>query len=219
MNLTATQIEDIVRVVVERLRADVAAPTVQAATPRSVELTAGEVHLSDRVVTLESLKDKTSGTKSIVVHPKAVVTPAVKDFLRQQSIRLVRQLPMGTAKASRPAPLLLVTSERQHSIISKRVCSQQANTIAASDAASTAAVIGQNLTNGKRGAVWCTETPFACVAATYGHPNLRAIQLSDLQDFSSAIEQAQPNVLIVDCRKWNAPSIANLVRQWFGRLG
>ncbi len=215
MNLTATQIEDIVRVVVERLRVGVAAPSIQVAPPKAAEPTVGEVHLSDRVITLESLKDQLSGAKSIVVHPKAVVTPAVKDLLRQQSIRLVRQLPNATSKTTKPAPLMLVTSDKQHSMLSKRICSQQATTIAASDAATTASVIGQNLAAGKLGAVWCSDQPFASVAATYGHASLRAIQLFDLQGLSQAIEQAQPNVLVLDCRKWNAPSIANLVGNWY----
>jgi hypothetical protein len=215
MNLSATQIEDIVRVVVERLRTGVAAPAVQAAPDKIPEPVVGEVNLNERVITLESLNGKLSGTKSIVVHPKAVVTPAV---LRQQSIRLVRQLPRVAANASRPAPLLLVASEMHHSILSKRVCSKQATTLLASDPSSAASVIEQNLTDGKLGAVWCSDTPFASVAVTYGHSRLRAIQLSDLQDLPRAIEQAQPNVLILDCQKWNPPSIANLVSNWYRSL-
>jgi hypothetical protein len=217
MNLTATQIEDIVRVVVERLRAGVAAPQVQITQAIVAEATVGEVHLSDRVITLESLQDQLSGTKSIVVHPKAVLTPAVKDFLRQQSIRVIR-LSVATSKATRPAPLLLVASEKQHSLLSKRVCSQQAATIAAGDAANTVSVINQSLADGKLGAVWCSDMPFASVAATLDNSRLRAVQLFELQDLPRAIEQAQPNVLILDCRRWNAPSIANLVGNWYRSL-
>lgn len=218
MNLTATQIEDIVRVVVERLRTGVAAPAVQVAQAKLAEPTVGEVHLSDRVITLESLKAKLSGAKSIVVHPKAVVTPAVKDILRQQGIRLVRQLSNVASNASRPAPLLLVTSASQHSVLSKRVCSKQATTIAKSEPATAVSVIDQYLTEGKLGAIWCSDLPFACFAATYGNSRLRAVQLSDLQDLPRAIEQAQPNVLIIDCHRWSPPSIANLVSNWFRSL-
>ncbi len=218
MNLTATQIEDIVRVVVERLRAGVATPLVQASQTKIVEPMVGEVHLSDRVITLESLKEQLSGTKAVVVHPKAVVTPAVKDLLRQQNIRLVRQMPSAASKSLRPAPLLLVTNDKQHSLLSKRVCSQQATTITSSDAAATASAIGHNLADGKLGAVWCSDTPFTSVAATYGHANLRAMQLFDLQDLSRAIEQAQPNVLVLDCHRWNAPGIANLIGNWYRSL-
>jgi hypothetical protein len=142
----------------------------------------------------------------------------VRDLLRQRSIRLARQLPSATLQGAPPAPLLLVASEAQHSVLSKRVCSQQATTIVANEAASTASAIDQHLAHGKLGAVWCSDTPFASVAATYGRASLRAILLSDLQDLPRAIEQAQPNVLILDCRTWNPPAIANLVRNWYRSL-
>lgn len=218
MNLTATQIEDIVRVVVERLRTGVAPPKVSVLPTKIAEAPAGELHLSGRVISLESLKDQLGGAKTIVVHPKSIVTPAVKDLLRQQSIRLVRQLPNATSMIARSAPLVLVISEAQHPTVSKRVCSQQATTMVAGDATATVSAIEQNLADGKLGAVWCSDTPFACVAATYGHASLRAMQLFDLQGLSRAIEQAQPNVLILDCRTWNAPAITNLVRNWFRSL-
>ena len=223
MNLSATQIEDIVRVVVERLRAGVVAPSVQVAPAKAIEPscivpTAGEVHISERVITLESLKVQLGSAKTIVVHPRAVVTPAVKDLLRQQSIRLVRQLPSVNVKATGPAPLLLVTSESRYPVLSKRVCSQQATTIAASDTASAASAIIQYLDEGKLGAIWCSNTPFASVATTYGQAGLRAMQLLDISDLPRAIEQARPNVLILDCRTWNAPAVANLVRNWYRSL-
>jgi len=228
MNLTATQIEDIVRVVVERLLADAVAQLVvmkpvkstepHLAETISVSRPVGEVHLSDRVVTLESLKGQLDGAKSVVVHPKAVVTPAAKDLLRQQSIRLVRQLPAADAKSSRPAPLLLVTNPSQHALLSKRVCPQQATTIAANDAVGGVLKIAEQLAEQKLGAVWCSEAPFASVAATYGHSQLRAMQLFDVRDLSRAIDQAQPNVLILDSRTWNPSAIANLVSTWFRSL-
>ena len=218
MSLTATQIEDIVRVVVERLRTGVAAPAVQVTQAKLAEPTVGEVHLSERVITLKSLEGKLSGAKSIVVHPKAVVTPAVKDTLRQQGIRLIRQLPNVASNASRPAPLLLLTSQSHQSILCKRVCSKQATTLLAGDPSNAVSVIEENLTAGKLGAVWCSEIPFASVAATFGNSRLRAMQLSDLQDLPRAIEQAQPNVLILDCQRWSSPSIANLVSNWYRSL-
>jgi hypothetical protein len=142
----------------------------------------------------------------------------VKDVLRQYSIRLVRQFPNATSKIATSAPLLLVTSEAQHPTLSQRVCSLQATTLAASDAAAIVFAIEQHLHDGKLGAVWCSDTPFASVAATYGHTSLRAMQLFDLQDLPRATEQAQPNVLILDGRAWNAPAVGNLVRNWFRSL-
>lgn len=227
MNLTAAQIEDIVRVVVQRLRSgDVAAPAVEAPgkTPASKGLArpaqpeVGELPLNERVITLASLKDRLSGVQALLVHPKAVVTPAVFDELRQRSIRLVRQLPAGNTAAPRTAPLLLVASRERLTAMGQRVCSKQAQSVAAENAERERATIEQHLADGKSGAVWCSATPFACLAATYGNAQLRAVQLSDLRDLPRALEQAQPNVLVLDCRQWTTPAITNLVRNWYRSL-
>ncbi len=214
MNLTASQIENIVRVVVERLRTSVAAPAVYPTLEKVAEPVVGEVYLNDRVVTLESLRGHLSGTTTFAVHPKAVVTPAVKDVLRHQNIKLIRQLP-SVKKVGEPAPLLLVTSEPQLAVLSKRVCSQQADVIGAGDATKAVTAIRRELAVGKLGAVWCSDKPFVSIAATYGISDLRAMQLTDLRDLKPALEQAQPNVLILDSRAWHAAATANLVRDWY----
>ncbi len=135
MNLSSAQIEDIVRVVVQRLQTNAAAPEVQTtAEPNStaaIEAVAGEVRLDNRVITLDSLSGQLSGVRELVVHPKAVVTPAVKDELRQRGIRLVRRLPTAKSSANRSAPLLLVTDASHHAALSRAVCSQQATAVAA----------------------------------------------------------------------------------------
>lgn len=225
MNLTATQIEDIVRVVVERLRTDGAAQPVPTATPNTAttefvatkiaEPAPGEVLLSERVITLESLKSRLNGVTSVVVHPKAVVTPAVRDLLRQHSIRLVKQVPLASVASVRPAPLLMVTHQSHFATLSKQVCSQQATTIEASSTSGALSQITDGLTNSKLGAVWCTDAPFASLAATFGNLQLRAVQLSQLQELPTALSQAQPNVIIVDCAKWKSPAIVKLVNDWF----
>jgi hypothetical protein len=83
MNLTTEQFEQIVAEVVRRLGAGSGAP-VESARGR-------ELVLSDRVVTLRSIEGKLEGVARIAVSPKAVVTPAVKDELKQRQIELVRQ--------------------------------------------------------------------------------------------------------------------------------
>ena len=47
------------------------------------------IRLTEKVITLESLRDKLSGTKQIQIQSSAIVTPAVKDELRQLKIDLV----------------------------------------------------------------------------------------------------------------------------------
>lgn len=84
MQYDAELIEYIVREVIRRLRAsDSAAPAPAALAPPTRELV-----LADRLVTLETVRGKLDGILRVVVRRRAVVTPAVRDELRQRRITL-----------------------------------------------------------------------------------------------------------------------------------
>ncbi|HRX80070.1 MAG TPA: hypothetical protein P5307_13455 [Pirellulaceae bacterium] len=50
-----------------------------------------ELAVSDKVVTLATLDGKLLGVKRLVVGGRSIVTPAVKDELKDRSIELVRR--------------------------------------------------------------------------------------------------------------------------------
>lgn len=80
MTLTPEQLEWIVQEVIRRLHA----------ADTSALPAAGELRLSDRVVTLAAIKDRLASVRRVVVAAKAVVTPAVRDELKHRQIELVR---------------------------------------------------------------------------------------------------------------------------------
>ena len=49
-----------------------------------------ELVLDEKVITLRTLEDRIAGIRRVVVQPRAVVTPAVKDDLKERGIELVR---------------------------------------------------------------------------------------------------------------------------------
>ena len=78
----------VVREVIHRLGLE-QNPGMASATD---EVSTGEtVRLSDKVVTLESLNGRLSENTRIVVQPAAIVTPSVRDELRQRKIELIFQ--------------------------------------------------------------------------------------------------------------------------------
>lgn len=50
-----------------------------------------ELAVSDKVVTLATLDGRLAGVKRLVVGGRSIVTPAVKDELKDRSIELVRR--------------------------------------------------------------------------------------------------------------------------------
>lgn len=83
MKLTEQEFERIVAEVIRRLKLlDAGQPAVAAGR---------DLTISERVVTMQSLEGKLAGATRVVVQSKAIVTPAVKDELKQRKIELIRQ--------------------------------------------------------------------------------------------------------------------------------
>lgn len=80
MTISDQQLEWIVQEVIRRLRQMNDSPP-----------TIGELRLTERVVTLTTLRDRLSSISRVIVQPRAVVTPAVRDELKKLKIELIRQ--------------------------------------------------------------------------------------------------------------------------------
>ncbi len=125
MTNDAGQIERIVREVLLRLTS--AAPGLAAATPDSrpetiapatiaPEVTAAGqdvLVLPARLVTAQMLVGRLTGITCVEVHPKAVVTPLVKDLLREGRIQLKRVATQSLAGATTSPRLGLVLEGNQ----------------------------------------------------------------------------------------------------------
>lgn len=81
MRITDEEIERIVREVIRRL---------MSAGVR-IEKTDSTLKLESRLVTLATIEGQLEGIQQLVVLQKAVVTPSVRDELRDKKIELVRQ--------------------------------------------------------------------------------------------------------------------------------
>jgi hypothetical protein len=84
MNLTEADIDRIVAEVVRRLRALMA--TSSPAPVKGAPEPSRELRLSDKVITLQSLKGRLEGITKVIVADHAIITPAVKDELRDRKI-------------------------------------------------------------------------------------------------------------------------------------
>lgn len=90
---------------------------------RIVSTRDGELALSGRVITLADVEDRLEGVRRVVLQPRAVVTPAVRDLLQQRGISVFYGGPQRapndpTAKAGQLAPLVVL-------LVTRRVTVQQ----------------------------------------------------------------------------------------------
>lgn len=83
MNLTAEQIEYIIREVMRRL--------AELGVTSATTTTGSELALADRVVTLSELEGRLTNVTRVTVAKQAVVTPSVRDLLKLKKIEFVRR--------------------------------------------------------------------------------------------------------------------------------
>ncbi len=86
MTLSQEQLDWIVNEVVRRVLATLNTDGTKPAT-------ASTLALDERLITLETLRDRLQGVSTLEVKPKAIVTPAVVDLLKERNVTLRRVSP------------------------------------------------------------------------------------------------------------------------------
>jgi hypothetical protein len=89
VKLDADQLEWIVREVVRRLRSDPPLPPGEG-WGEGAPSTSSHLVLKQSLITTATLERNLAGVTSVGVPPRAVVTPAARDLLRERGIELVR---------------------------------------------------------------------------------------------------------------------------------
>jgi hypothetical protein len=225
MQPTSNDIEQIIRVVMQRLAAagDFVSGVGAIADPSADS----DLVLTDRVVTLKTLEGKLSGKRRLRVHPRAVVTPAVADELRKAKVELVRDgassairthsaSDVATTVSAKPiiphhAPVLVCGSAVWFNSLPRHLCPKQA-TVSQCDDSAAVDLIKQHKARGGQRSIWLTATPFAASVAVARANCCTAVLLPNLGELKSALEQANPECVIVDASRFTVAAIGNLVR-------
>lgn len=190
MNVTAAEIERMVRDVLSRMTAAAPTPNPTAA-----------LELASRVITLDDIDGQLAEINQLIVDPKAVVTPAVRDVLRQRRISLVRRA--AGAKAVSVAKHAIAVAVAASKFNSSRLVDDlrrdgygvqqlaQTGTVAAVRELADAAARG-----GMRALLLADQAEAALIAANrYG--GVRAVGADDPQQVAQASASVDANFLVV----------------------
>ncbi|MCA9129967.1 MAG: hypothetical protein KDB22_22925 [Planctomycetales bacterium] len=212
----AAEIERIVTAVLQQLRSTSAHEQSENVTPElptTPATAAGMLQLRGSLVAMEHIQRRLKGIQRVQVEPQAVVTPAVLDELKLRGIRLERVASRYTNSTARtPTNELLVIAPAGKT----NHVSRQAEIVYAEENSSDAVAdsVAAHLRAGGKGAVWRAASPYSAILAASRVPALRAVQLFDVRELTRAIEDADPNVFIVDDRHWSAAAVSYLIQAW-----
>jgi len=206
--MATSEIDAIVAEVVRRLQLVAQAPPPATEAAGSDRPPGSTLRVTNRVVTLAQLEGRLAGVTQVLVLPKAVVTPAVLDELKQRGIRLTRCPKLAEAGrgaewlvvAADPAVARKLDDERRGETVLARI-------VTAADVQQAVRRLAEHCRAGQR-AVWVAREPFAAVAAAFGTKSLRAAYITAPNEVAAAVQQISANVLVFDAARANWKDIA-----------
>ena len=237
MQLPSHEIEIIVQVVLDRLRerglvaatSDKSAPAFPACTSDGIR------RISERVVTLQSLGGSLQDVRVVQVPSHAVVTPSVRDELRQRGIALrqddandsnTKAIPRSfvdsptsqssTASLVHTAKLYVVASESKWSVVRSVV--GEGNLVRLDHRLNLSDKLQTLSVEKSRGnLLWCTDKPYATLATCYQN-QLTAVGIWQASELQRAILECDPQAIVLDETSWSSFQVARVARSWLQLL-
>jgi len=187
------------------------------------------LRLHGKLVTLASIPSDLAGIREVHVPTRAVVTPAVRDVLRNAKTAIVRAASPSTPHSAGPhnstsdrasltslQPLIITGSANFMPAIMKSICPRQAKTMPSSpdDAAALRdATVG--IRNGHRAAVIIGSSAHAIAWQAGRDEKLRPVVVGQWAELAETLAEVPANLVILSTKYWNAPAASNVIRAFY----
>lgn len=194
MKVSEAEIERVVREVLSRL----ATSAPQTAGPATTH----QLRLMKTVVTLADLEEQLTGIRELIVPPRAVITPAARDLLREQQIAVSyaaknlktasnSSLPLVIALAdTKFCPAAFVKALKQHGIASER--------LAQTGLAQVTSELAEEVTKAGKLGLLFTDRPLAAACLANRHCGVRAAMVKDVRQAEQALAEIGVNLLVIE---------------------
>lgn len=228
MSTDANQIELLVREVLARIAQETKTEVGVASNAAPPTRSSDELELMANVISTQSLEGKLKGIKSVRIRQQAVITPAARDLLRAAKITLVRgvnsrsanennaplgseAVPQGAKVAQvRPAALALLVPEKWVEIFKKQLCPRRALvTQADKETEQVVSRLQMAMSSGHRLGVIVAENSFE-LNMLINRSGWRGVRIASWGDFQLALQEAAPDVWVLDSRLLKIPAITNI---------
>jgi len=211
MNVADINIEQIVAKVLQRLRAtDIPKTSVKKAA------CSNEVTIDSKLVTLTTIEGLSAQTARIVLPRDAVVTPSVKDLLRERNIEVVRD--QGKSDASGRKRLVTVCgsgdrSSRLGECLQNNVEEVQGITSSV-DAATAVDSLARAMDYADNLGLLLTSSPALAHCLANRTRKIRAILATQCDRLAADVAAVGANVLIVDSSAYDEKQVIALVQEF-----
>ena len=211
MIVDETQIEKLVRQVLDRLGQTEA----NGAQSRPQTTTGdGELILTERVVTMDTLEGRLDGVRRAIVCASAIVTPAARDALAQKSIECIRRdgRPPSSSRDQCTADLVVASVDRAQVQQAEDALERGVMAISATTLADTVHDICRHVSTGNARGLLITEQPAAAVCIANRNRKIRAAHIVEHGSVGEIAASIGANLLIIDSRGLSGFQLKRLVQ-------
>ncbi len=177
-----------------------ATPTPAAPVPPAVARQPDELVLDESVVTLQMLEGRLKQIHRVLVRPRAVVTPSVRDELKKRNIRLEYRQEETVPTKSAGELLIVRCAQSPTAVETARELSTPdgARVIVCDDLRSAAHTLTSTVRDARRIGVLLTDETWLAASLVNRSPVVRGACVRSVDEARAAIAALGANVLIVD---------------------
>lgn len=213
--VTAEQIERLVREVLAQL-APAAAPPTTTAPPSTTEL-----WLEQPVLSVGDIERRLKGVQTVVVAPRTIITPAAKDLLRERRIPVRRTTTQQAKPAVASTTLLLGVAEAKFdpALLIDYAARRglRIDQIARTGLKTVVAELADEVAKGGRRAWLLTESTHQAVCLANRTSGVWAAPANHRGELQSAQQAIQVNFLITSPQQVNWLQLAQLAQDFTAR--
>ena len=179
---------------------------------QSAEVQPLTLSLSDRVVSLQSLKNRLLDIQVLEIDKSAVLTPAARDYCKELKVEIVRGQSAASTKkemvktagpvATNPQRLLVAGTPSWMPSIAKQLCLKQANVVEVSiDDSAALRTIAGGLRAGHQAGIAIVGSPHATCWQAARDDRLRPAVVSSWLELEQLLREVPVNVLILSAKR------------------
>jgi hypothetical protein len=233
MTPSADEIEDLVRKVVASLMQHGGSNSV---VDNSLLVDSSPTVIKG-VISIDTIRARKKLEKTLVVEPRAVITPSALDYCRDQQIQIVRQsmtvgdrsVPTSPLRVGpnsvlhhtssqpsyrNPSPIVVAGMVPWMRDVAKQLCSEESKVV--EPLVDDQAVINRLidlLSQGHRAAIALVASPHAICLQAARDEKLRPAVVSNWLELGDILREMPTNLLVLSSKSWNVASTCNVARR------
>ena len=179
--------------------------SVKSTTPSGTQTSAGPQQ-SDcsfeciaKVISMETLRGKLDNINTLRVKPKAIITPAARDELRDRKIQIAFDLGAACKSGAVPATILLGTTcnSTGNSLRDQLISSGTQVRLHVEKSAAQLATKVSNKISASMPAVIVADHPYSAACSANRNSRVRAVVIGDPNELRAAKDELNPNCVVI----------------------